>query len=277
MPTRNSPCNCGSGKRFKHCCGAPAVKSANAVPSQGSSPYAKFGDFQGRYRGRGMLPYVEDMPPGVASKLDWVPPGLMVLDDFLDGATCDRWTDYLRKQKSAPVKIQKVNNVVPGSGPQFELDERRITERVPLGSLEDEIKSVVYGAYREEILPYFGKSLDWVDSPDVLKYLPGGKYIVHSDSEYWDMAARRWVRSMDRDISVLIYTNDEFEGGNLYFHNFDIRIKPSRGMLVAFPSDHRYMHAAETLISGSRFVVTCWSSIKGVSKVNPEPPGVIRL
>jgi hypothetical protein len=219
-----------------------------------------------------MMPYLEDLPPGIAAGLDWAPPGLMVLEDFLDVATCDRWTGYFSRQESTPVMVQKIGDGAPGSGTQFVVDERRVTERVQLGSLADEIKSVLFGAYRDVIFPYFGRNFRWMDCPDVLKYAPGGKYVVHADNGYWDTSARRWVRSMNRDFSVLLYTNDNYEGGTLYFQNFDVRIKPSRGMLVAFPSDHRYLHAVEPLISGLRFAVTCWSSIKGRSKINPLQP-----
>lgn len=224
-----------------------------------------------------MLPFIGDMPPGIASHLEWVPPGLLVLDNYLDTSTCDQWTEYFRQQESTPVRIQKIDDFNPNAEPEFALDERRVTERIQLGALEKEVKRVVFGAYRDVILPHFGKELDWVDHPDVLKYVPGGKYIVHSDNEYWDVSAGRWVRSMDRDFSVLLYTNEDFEGGELYFQNFDIRIKPARGMLVAFPSDNRYMHAAEPVTSGSRFVVVCWSSIRGVEKIHPMPRGASRI
>ncbi len=276
MPSRNSPCSCGSGKRYKHCCGRLPGDSPGTAPGQGATPYGKFGDFRQCYRGKGMLPFVEDMPPGVASGLGWVPPGVMVQEGYLDAATCDRWTDYFSRQQSTPVKIQNVGESAPGGGPTFVPDERRVTERVPLGSLEAEVKRVLFGAYREVILPHFDTKLDWMDRPDVLKYPPGGKYIVHSDNEYWDESAGRWVRSMDRDFSVLLYTNEDYEGGAVYFHNFDLRIQPSRGMLIAFPSDHRYLHAAEDIVSGTRYAVVCWSSVKGREKLHPTPRDVTR-
>lgn len=275
MPSRNSPCSCGSGKRYKHCCGALAAETGAAA--RGASPYAKHGDFQQRYRGRAMLPFLADMPPGVGPGLDWVPPGIMVLENYLDAATCDRWTDYFSRQVSRPVRIQNVNALAPGGAPSFVPDERRVTERVSLGSLEVEVKRVLFGAYREVVLPHFGAELDWMDRPDVLKYEPGGRYIVHSDNEYWDASAGRWVRSMDRDFSVLLYINEDYEGGAVYFHNFDIRVQPSRGMLIAFPSDHRYLHAAEDTLSGTRYAVVCWSSIKGREKLHPAPSGVTRM
>lgn len=269
-------CSCGSGKRYKRCCGTLSTETAGIAAAQHATPYARFGDFQQRYRGKAMLPFVADMPPGIAGGLDWAPPGLVVLEDYLDAATCDRWTEYFSKQESSRVKIQKVEEPRAGSAPRFVLDDRRVTERVALGALEAEVKRVLFGAYREVILPHFNAELDWMDRPDVLKYLPGGKYIVHSDNEYWDESAERWVRSMDRDFSVLLYANEDFEGGALYFHNFDIKLKPSRGMLIAFPSDHRYLHAAEETISGSRYAVVCWSSVKGRKKLHPMPLGATR-
>ena len=43
-------------------------------------------------------------------------------------------------------------------------------------------------------------------------------------------------------------------------------------MLVAFPSDHRYLHAAETIESGNRYALVSWAAIRGSQRVNPEPP-----
>ena len=102
-----------------------------------------------------------------------------------------------------------------------------------------------------------------MEPPDVLEYVTGGKYSVHADNVYWDSPTRRRVRSMDRDISVLLYTNDGHVDVILYFHNLDIRIYLSRGMLVAFPSDNRYLNAAETPMAVSRYAAVCGQSVKG--------------
>lgn len=40
-PSRNAPCPCGSGRRFKHCCGvAPAPAPAPAAPAERPPPAA---------------------------------------------------------------------------------------------------------------------------------------------------------------------------------------------------------------------------------------------
>ena len=53
-----------------------------------------------------------------------------------------------------------------------------------------------------------------------------------------------WKRVVDRDVSLLIYLTEEFQGGEILFNNFQYRLKPRAGMVVYFPSDHRYVHTA---------------------------------
>lgn len=278
MSQRNRPCPCGSGKRYKHCCGAIGAVPAGPAPAfeqADPSLYNDIGYFRDELRGEGMAPFCAGIPAGRASGLSWAPPGLIVIDDFLDEATCRHWRDVFARQRTTPATVQEVDEKNPGGPPRFKLDEQRVTEFVPLGRLEPEIHRVLLGAYRDVITPYFGKELEWMSPPSVLKYVPGGKYNGHADSEYWDAQRRRWVRSMDRDFSLLLYVNDDYEGGTLYFQNFDLRIRPSEGMLIAFPSDHRYLHAAEPLKSGERYAVVGWGAVRGVPKVNPMPQGAV--
>ncbi len=222
-----------------------------------------------------MAQFCPEMPPGRAAALEWAPPGLIVLDDFLDIATCRHWRDVFARQRTTPATVQEVDDRNPGAAPKFRLDEQRVTEFVPLGRLQQEIHRTLISAYQDVITPHFDTTLEWMSPPSVLKYVPGGKYNGHADSEFWDRSGRRWVRSMDRDFSLLLYVNDDYEGGTLYFQNFDVRIKPRRGQLIAFPSDHRYLHAAEPLQSGERYVVVGWGAVKGVPRVNPRPQGAI--
>ena len=76
---------------------------------------------------------------------------------------------------------------------------------------------------------------------------------------------------IDRDLSVLIYLNDDFEGGEVNFSNFGFDIKPSSGLLIAFPSDHRYLHAAQLVTSGVRYAIVSWAAIIG----GPRAPGAL--
>lgn len=283
MTSRNRPCDCGSGRRFKHCCGAPdAVGSAPAAPSAPvapgtPSPYVGVGRFRDDLRGKAMAAFCASEPPGQAAGLDWAPPGLLVVENFLDPDTCTRWREVFDRQQTTPATVQDTTRRNPDGSPVYRLDRQRITEFVPKAELEYEIHRVLQGACRDVIAPHYGRALEWMSYPGVLKYRPGGEYKSHADSEQWDVASRRWVRTMDRDYSMLLYINGDFEGGTLYFNNFDVRLAPAPGMLVVFPSDHRYMHAAEPITAGERYAIVCWTTARDTPRVNPPLPGSSRL
>ncbi len=271
MTARNQPCTCGSGRRYKHCCGGLAA----VAPVQEGSKYDRNGYYTEPYRREGMASECTDMPPGRAASSGWIPPGLLVVENFLDSATAREWRGYFEGQESRRATIRDATRRNPDGSPAFRPDKGRITDFVPMGELESEIQATLKNAYTDTIAPYFGREIDWMTYPTVLKYRAGGLYKTHADSEHWDKHARRWVRGLDRDFSLLLYVNDDYEGGTLYFPNFDFRLTPGAGMLVAFPSDHRYMHAAETLVSGERFALVSWAAARGVPRLNPLPPGAV--
>jgi hypothetical protein len=57
------------------------------------------------------------------------------------------------------------------------------------------------------------------------------------------------------DIATIIYLNDDYEGGELYFPNQGIQFKPKRGAAYFFPGDMNYIHGITTIESGIRY--TC--------------------
>lgn len=60
--------------------------------------------------------------------------------------------------------------------------------------------------------------------------------------------------------------------GTFVFPNLCVRLRPKAGMLVAFPSDHRFLHGVEPVTSGERYAIAGWAAALGVPKVGPRPP-----
>ena len=71
---------------------------------------------------------------------------------------------------------------------------------------------------------------------------------------------------------MLIYLSNDFEGGELSFYKLNYQIRPQAGAVVLFPSDHRYLHQAETVKKGVRYAIVSWSAVKGIPKVACKPP-----
>jgi hypothetical protein len=49
-------------------------------------------------------------------------------------------------------------------------------------------------------------------------------------------------------------------------------------MLVTFPSDHRFMHAAEETLTGQRYAFVTWAASKGAARVmQGTPPHIVAM
>lgn len=70
-----------------------------------------------------------------------------------------------------------------------------------------------------------------------------------------DNAQDKWTGH----ISGMIYLNDDFEGGELYFPDWGISLKPKAGMFVSFPGSKYYVHGVKPVTAGKRFVLSTWT------------------
>lgn len=64
--------------------------------------------------------------------------------------------------------------------------------------------------------------------------------------------------------SAVLYLNDEFEGGDIYFPNMNFRHSPKKGDLIIFPSNNlEYEHEVKFIDSGKRHTLAYWYSHEG--------------
>jgi predicted 2-oxoglutarate/Fe(II)-dependent dioxygenase YbiX len=56
------------------------------------------------------------------------------------------------------------------------------------------------------------------------------------------------------NISVVLYLNDDYEGGEIYFKEQDVKIKPKAGSIVIFPSVEPYYHESLPVTSGIKYM-----------------------
>jgi len=59
----------------------------------------------------------------------------------------------------------------------------------------------------------------------------------------------------DLAFSIVVYLNDTYEGGEIHFPNQNIKIKPSAGSLIMFPSHEPFLHEVLPIISGNRYMM----------------------
>ena len=62
-----------------------------------------------------------------------------------------------------------------------------------------------------------------------------------------------------RNVSSVLYLNDEYDGGELHFTKQKLKFKPKSGSLIIFPSSEQFTHHVTKVRSGIRFFInTLW-------------------
>lgn len=82
----------------------------------------------------------------------------------------------------------------------------------------------------------------------ILKYEVGGKFENHIDDGGGNF----------RRVSTVYYLNDDYDGGELCFPQFNIELKPKAGDMIIFPSSYVYSHSVKPVILGNRFSIASW-------------------
>lgn len=199
------------------------------------------------------------------------PHGLVVIENFIDKELAGDLVAFAHNQPGQRLMVIDQQASTPDKMVKTH-DQRRIAERVELGERRTQVTQLVKSTFVHLAKTYFGATLDWYEAPDLMRYRPGGFYIKHADSQNMDPQSQLWSKVIDRDLSLLIYLNDEFEGGETTFHKFRYQLRPRAGMAVIFPSDHRYLHAAEMVRKGLRYAIVSWAAVSGIPKVAEKPP-----
>lgn len=88
----------------------------------------------------------------------------------------------------------------------------------------------------------------WHEGYSLLKYNNGEEYKPHYDGG----------TEIGRALSCIAYLNDDYEGGELEFVNFGVKLKPQAGMLIIFPSNYAYMHVAHPVTHGTKYALVTW-------------------
>ena len=103
--------------------------------------------------------------------------------------------------------------------------------------------------------------------PSLVVWRQGDIQLPHADKQNIDGTPNPYP---ENDIASLIYINNDYEGGEIYFEKQNISIKPKPGQAVFFPGDIYYAHGVTKINSGIRY--TCpnfWTVIKN-NKTNEE-------
>lgn len=182
---------------------------------------------------------------------------IMQLENALDATMLEKLSAYADAEKKKQKKAKKVAG-------------GRDAMTISIGAMSDTIEKIFARLMVTHIEPFYGQQVEWWETPHLLLYEKGDGYPAHADgynTGEGDGDTKSWVRRYNRDISLLVYLNDNFTGGQLNFPRQKFKIQPKPGLLVAFPSTPEYLHGAEPTESGERLVLVSWAATAGSQRV----------
>lgn len=82
----------------------------------------------------------------------------------------------------------------------------------------------------------------------VIRYQNKAEYRIHHDHASLNA----------RTLSLVLFLNDEYEGGHLEFPYQKVTVEPEEGTVVLFPSNFPYAHIAHPVESGTKYTLVTW-------------------
>lgn len=112
-----------------------------------------------------------------------------------------------------------------------------------LGIMQDYAKKV----YNYVIEHYGGQFEEFLDTKThIARFKDGGEMHEHYDS------------SRPKDVATLVYINDNYDGGEIYFPDHGIGFKPQPGDLLCFPDNPDFVHGVKPVSGAIRYTTPRW-------------------
>lgn len=94
---------------------------------------------------------------------------------------------------------------------------------------------------------------DTVSDVTLVRYSHGAYYKEHIDAADERFCARRQV-------SVIVYLSDQFDGGETYFRRQSLTVTPVKSDAIVFPAGITHPHEALPVRNGSKQIIAAWLS-----------------
>jgi hypothetical protein len=175
---------------------------------------------------------------------------IIVIDNFLE-------LDHLRKIQDFCYNLKSFKSI-PGDP-----WDNRVCSSDVITSLNPEISNII-SMYQVKVKDIIEKNFNVVLGPNVphiVAWRVGNGQAPHADKELPDGTPNMYPGN---DIASLMYINDEYSGGEIYFPNQGVQVKPKSGSLIFFPGDKEYLHGVHQVTDGIRFTSPAFWNIKKI-------------
>lgn len=188
---------------------------------------------------------------------------ISTLENTLNGQTQFKWSD-------AQVTNSSEADLEARNAKDFKFNSKGLGPRTPENAELYDMHEKIFRAVKacvDDYGHYWGVGIMSYEAFNFVKYEGAGTHFkIHADH------GPTYVTT----VSIVVYLNDDYEGGEIWFPRFDLSIKPKAGDIVVFPSTYIYEHASQDMISGTKYSVVIMSDYNDRDNVNQRVPQTIQ-
>jgi hypothetical protein len=120
----------------------------------------------------------------------------------------------------------------------------------------------VYGVYTKiaQLLPQlYSGEIELTQIRSIIRSYGDGMPVHHDDDPYRLNVTTRY--------GFVLYLNDDYTGGEIYYPKLNIEYKPKVGDLVIHPGSEEYSHGVRDIVSGERYNITLFAHTQNESSL----------
>ena len=174
---------------------------------------------------------------------------------IIEPTLCEEIIEYFEKNKH-----KQIQGLTSGGLNQKFKDRQDITLspkelKFPKNKIYKEYFEILFNCYKDYNLqwPFLSNIVSHLDigNFNLGKYEPGQHFQrIHCE--------RSGLNTLHRLFAFMTYLNNVEEGGSTYFNHYDLEIQPKKGLTLIWPAEWTHAHRGNTLISGSKYIITGW-------------------
>lgn len=119
----------------------------------------------------------------------------------------------------------------------------------------------IYSSIKKDIESFYSCRVYDEHFCNIIEYNVGEFVVSHLDTQPQHDESGNLVSQAQtpsgkpvRHFSTVFYLNDDYEGGEICFPNFNFTLKPSIGSSLTWPSGEPYNHYTKPIISGKKWI-----------------------
>ena len=208
----------------------------------------------------------------MAIKTEWIGPTVLVCKNVIKSGTTTQVLEHLSKKgdnfwENTVQEDEETGETIEDSSTQYASDSKLLNKVYE--AIDEHINSCVeeyikkfqhYGSFltrkEEYCLLKFKKGSFQDEHVDIL---PVGDEYDEEDGETSQSGIGGEITPAScRKLSIIIFLNDDYEGGSMIFPYQKLKYKPTRGDVIIFDCGALHPYSCEKITKGKKFVINTW-------------------